>query len=93
LRSKNNIILWPIYFDVAVSWGRGRRVSKELAIRAPKTEDVVKAAVAAGFKAELQPGAAHPSLPWVKTGYVLIESKESKEKVIRLIAGKFLRGA
>ncbi len=80
MRSKNKIIIWPIYFDVAASCGRGRRIPKVLAIRAPKTEDIVKAAVAAGFKAEFQPSAAHPSLPWVKTGYVLIENQRNLRK-------------
>lgn len=92
MRSKGKIILWPIYFDSAATWGGGRRVPKAVAIRVPKTEDIVKAAVSAGLKAELQPSAAHPRYPWIKTGYVLVESKEPKARVIKLIAGKLPRG-
>jgi len=92
LRSKGKMVLWPIYFDSAATWGSGRRVPKALAMRAPKTEDIVTAAVAAGLKAELQPSVAHPKYPWIKTGYVLVESKEPKAKVMRLIADKFTRG-
>jgi signal recognition particle subunit SEC65 len=63
-----------------------------MAMRAPKTEDIVKAAVAAGLKAELQPGAAHPRYPFNRSGYVLVEAKEPKEKVIKQIAAKLPRG-
>lgn len=93
LRSKGKIILWPIYFDSSATWGGGRRVSKVLAMKAPKTEDIVKAAISAGFKAELQPSVAHPRYPWIKTGFVLIESKELKAKVIKLIAEKLPRSS
>jgi len=86
------IVLWPIYFDSALTWGGGRRVPKGMAIRMPKTEDIVKAAILAGLKAELQPSVAHPRYPWIKTGYVLVETKESKAKVLRLIASKLPRG-
>ena len=92
MRSNGKIVLWPVYFDAASTWDGGRRVPKVLAMRAPRTEDLVKAAVEAGFKAELQPGAAHPSKPWFKTGYVLVDAKGPKAKVIRLVAEKLPRG-
>jgi len=92
LRSKGKIILWPVYFDATSTWTEGRRVPTALAMRAPRTEDIVKAAVAAGLKAELQPGAAHPSRPWVKSGYVLVDAKGPKARVIRLVAEKLPRG-
>jgi len=92
LRSKGMIVLWPIYFDLALTWGGGRRVPKSMAIRAPKTEDIVKAAVSAGLKAELQPSVAHPRYPWIKTGYILVEAKKPKAEVIKLIASKLPRG-
>jgi len=92
LRSKGMIVLWPVYFDSAVTWGEGRRIPKSMAIRTPNTEDIVKAAVSVGLKAELQPSVAHPRHPWIKTGYVLVETKEPKAKVIKLIASKFPRG-
>ncbi len=91
MRSKGKIVLWPVYFDIAVSWAKGRRVSKDMAIRTPKTEDIVKAAVAAGLKAELQPNMSHPRFPFSRTGYVLVEAKEPKEKVIKQVAAKLQR--
>ena len=91
MRSKGMIVLWPVYFDSAVTWGGGRRVPKSMAIRAPKTEDIVKAAVSVGLKAELEPSVAHPRYPWIKTGCVLVETKEPKAKIMKLIASKFPR--
>ena len=93
MRSKGKIVLWPVYFDSAVSWRKGRRVSRNTAMRAPKTEDIIKAAVAAGLKAELQPNVAHPRYPFNRTGYVLVEAKESKEKVIKLVAARLPRSS
>ncbi len=93
MRSKGKIVLWPVYFDAAISWAEGRRVSKAMAIRTPKTEDIVRAAVAAGLKAELQPNMAHPRYPFNRTGYVLVEAKEPKEKVIKQVATKLQRSA
>jgi signal recognition particle subunit SEC65 len=87
------IVLWPVYFDSALTYGEGRRVPKMLAMRAPKTEDIVKAAVASGLKAELQPNVAHPRYPWNKTGYVLVATKEPKTKILKLIAGKLPHAA
>jgi signal recognition particle subunit SEC65 len=86
------IVFWPVYFDSAVTWGGGRRIPKSMAIKSPKTDDIVKAAVSAGLKTELQLSVAHPRYPWIKTGCVLVESKEPKSKVMRLIASKFPRG-
>ena len=91
LRSKGMIVLWPVYFDSSVTWGEGRRVQKSMAVKAPNTEDIVKAAVSVGLKAELQPSIAHPRHPWIKTGYVLVETKEPKVKIIKLIASKLPR--
>ena len=92
MRSKGMIVLWPVYFDSAVTWSEGRRIPKSMAVRAPSTEDIVKAAVSVGLKAELQPSVAHPQHPWIKTGYVLLETKEPKGKIIKLIASKLPRG-
>ncbi len=92
MRSRGMVVLWPVYFDSASTRGEGRRVPKALAMRAPRTDDIVKAAVAAGLRAELQPDSAHPSRPWVKTGYVLVEAKAPKAKVLRLVAERLPHG-
>ena len=88
MRSKGMIVIWPIYFDSAVTWSEGRRVPKSMTVKAPQSEDIAKAAVSAGLKVEVQPSVAHPRYPWIKTGYVLVETKESKAKIIKLIASK-----
>ena len=89
MRSKGKHIIWPVYFDTSKSWEEGRRVSKDLAIRTPDTDEIVKAAVSAGLKAELQPGTAYPRTPHLRTGFVLVESKDPKAKIVKLIASRF----
>lgn len=91
MRSKGKLILWPIYFDISVSWAEGRRVAKSLAIRSPRIDDLVKATIAAGLNGEPLLTATYPRYPWVRTGYVLVNSKEPKSKVIKLIASKLPR--
>ncbi len=88
MRSKGKQIIWPAYFDASLSREEGRRVPKNLASRTPNTEDIVKAALAAGLKAELQPGSAHPRTPHLRSGYVLVEAKASKGEIIKAIASR-----
>jgi signal recognition particle subunit SRP19 len=93
LRSRDMIVLWPIYFDSTVTWGSGRRVPKSMAIKSPKTEDIVKAVISAGLRSDLIPLKAYPRHQWVNTGYVLVEHKMSKAKILRLVASKFPEGS
>lgn len=83
--------MWPQYFDVSLTWGEGRRVSKSLATRLPKAEEVGKAASDAGYNSELVKSAAFSRTPWIKTGYILVQSKDKKGNVLKEIAKRLPR--
>ena len=91
MRGKGKIVVWPSYFDADLSWGEGRRVAKDLAVRQPKAEDILAAAEEAGLKPVLESGASHPSRPWIVTGLILVEAGKSKHEILKEIASKMRR--
>ena len=86
MRNKNKIVLWSIYFDTNKTRADGRRVSKKLAVSAPKLEEIQRAAKRLGLQPEVVPDAAHPSSPWLRTGLLAIPKTESKDKTVKKIA-------
>ncbi len=91
MRSKGKLVVWPQYFDISLSWGEGRRVPKSLATRTPKAEEIGKAASDAGYNPELVKLAAFPKTPWIKTGYILVQSKDKKTNILKEIAKRLPR--
>ena len=92
MRSKGKYVVWPIYFDSSLTWREGRRMPRSLSVKQPRVEDLGKAASEAGFKPDLVKDASHPRFPWMKTGYLLVESEEKKQRVLTEIAKKLSRG-
>jgi len=90
MRKQNKIVLWPVYFDSTKTRMEGRKVSKSLATPAPKLEEIQKAAERAGLQPEIVADAAHPSVPWQKTGLLAIPKKGSKTKILREVAKELL---
>jgi signal recognition particle subunit SRP19 len=86
LRVKGKLVLWPAYFDTEYTWGQGRRISKGLALRGVKSEEIYKAAEDLGLNPDMRPGMAFPKYPWRKTGSVLIEKTGSKSEVLKDLA-------
>ncbi|MGQ9461067.1 MAG: signal recognition particle subunit SRP19/SEC65 family protein [Candidatus Bathyarchaeaceae archaeon] len=90
MRKQNKIVLWPVYFDSTKTRLEGRRVPKNLATPSPRLEEIRKAVEKAGFQPEIVADAAHPSIPWQKTGLLVIPKKGSKAKTLQQIAKKLL---
>jgi signal recognition particle subunit SRP19 len=91
LRKLDKTIIWPIYFDASKTRKRGRRVPKNLAVQSPKIAEVKEAVDKLGLKNELNPEAHFPKMPWAKTGMLLVEKKEPKEKIIQKIAKQLVK--
>ena len=82
-------ILYPQYFDSTISRGEGRRVPRDMGVKAPKAIDVFHAAQRAGFDPELDPEGHHPAFWYQRSGRVLISVDNvdgSKAGLIRVIA-------
>ena len=90
MQKQDRIVLWPVYLDSTKTRSEGRRVSKKLAVPAPKFEEIHKVAVSLGFRPEIVSNAAHPSFPWQKMGLIVTSKKGSKTQIIRKIAEKVL---
>jgi signal recognition particle subunit SRP19 len=86
MRKQDKIIIWPAYFDATKTKKDGRRVAKNLAVPLPKTTEIKDAAEKLGLKCELAENAGYPKTPWLKTGMLLVEKNETKEKTIEKIA-------
>jgi signal recognition particle subunit SRP19 len=86
MRKQDKAIIWPAYFDCAKTKKEGRRVPKNLAVQSPKILELKEAADRLGLKNEVNATAGYPKAPWAKTGMLLVEKKEPKEKIIVKIA-------
>ncbi|MEM0226717.1 MAG: signal recognition particle subunit SRP19/SEC65 family protein [Thermofilaceae archaeon] len=80
------VVLWPVYFDATKSRSSRRRVPASLAVRGVTPEDLLKAAQAAGYRAELDASAKHPATWFESSGRVLVYTDERKSLVIRKVA-------
>ncbi len=85
---ERRLVLWPVYFDKAKSRSEGRRVPLELAVEKPTAELIRKAAEKAGYKAELDPNAAHPATWFEYRGRVFVYTNERKTEVLRKVAAQ-----
>ncbi|MGB1586286.1 MAG: signal recognition particle subunit SRP19/SEC65 family protein [Thermoplasmatota archaeon] len=79
-------VLWPHYFDARLSRKAGRRVPSHLAISKPDAAWIQSAAKKAGFEADLDEEACHPSIPYKVVGRVLVQKRGSKEAALQAIA-------
>jgi signal recognition particle subunit SRP19 len=91
MRKLDKAIIWPIYFDAARTRKEGRRVPKGLAVQSPRITEVKEAVDKLGLKNELKLEAHFPKTPWSKTGMLLVEKREAKEKIIQKIAKQLIK--
>jgi signal recognition particle subunit SRP19 len=91
MRKLDKAIIWPIYFDSSKSRKEGRRVPKNLAVQSPKIDELKQAADKLSLKNEVNLDAHFSKMPWIKTGMLLIEKKEAKEKIIQKIAKQLMK--
>ncbi len=91
MRKLDKAIIWPAYFDSNKTRTEGRRVPKNLAVPNPKISEVTQAVERLGLKNEVNAEAGYPRTPWAKTGMLLVEKKDVKEKIILKIAKQLLK--
>ncbi|MEM3672795.1 MAG: signal recognition particle subunit SRP19/SEC65 family protein [Candidatus Bathyarchaeia archaeon] len=80
------MIIWPAYFDSTKTRGEGRRIPKSLAVPSPKITEIRDAVEKLGLEYEVVLDVSYPKTPWLKTGMLLVEKSESKDKTIKKIA-------
>lgn len=79
------VILYPEYFDAALSRSQGRRVPKKQAINEPTVDIIEKCAKKLKLKTKKE-DAHHPSKWYEKRGRIIIRKKWKKTVTIKKIA-------
>ena len=87
-RDENKYVIYPVYFDRAVSRSNGRKVAKKHAVEKPSLEAIAKAAKSLGLNPFLEKDAIYPSTPWKKEGRILIEKKAQKTKLLQQLSNR-----
>lgn len=82
MRKQKKTILWPVYFDSSKTRKEGRKVPKNVAVLNPSLAELQQVAEHLGLKPEGDGNAAHPAIPWQKTGRIWIENKETKMQIL-----------
>ena len=91
MRKLDKAIIWPVYFDAGKTRKDGRRVPKNLAVQFPRIMEIKEATDKLGLKNEVNLESHFPKNPWAKTGMLLVEKKEPKEKIIQKIAKQLVK--
>jgi signal recognition particle subunit SRP19 len=87
-RDENKYVIYPLYFDSAVSRLNGRKVAKKYAVEKPSLENIAKAIQSLKLKPIIEKDGIHSSTPWKKEGRILVEKKGPKTKLLIQIANR-----
>jgi signal recognition particle subunit SRP19 len=85
-RGEEKYVVYPIYFDKTVSRLSGRRLPSKYAVEKPSIDDILKAAKSLGLNPILEKETFHSSRPYRQEGRILIDKKDSKNKLLIQIA-------
>ncbi len=83
---KDMLVVWPIYFDSTRSRSEGRMVSVQDGAAEPTLDDIITAALKAGFKPEIEREKRHPKTWHESSGRILIPRKGPKSAALKRIA-------
>ena len=86
MRKQNKIFLWPTYFDSTKTRTQGRKTPKNVAVPAPRQDELQKAAQKIGLQTETVAEAKHPKNPWQKTGLIIVNKNTPKTQIIRKVS-------
>lgn len=85
-------VIWLDYFNKNLSRKKGRKVNKDRAVFDPKIDELLQATKAAGYNPkETNAEVNFPRRAYVRSGYITVEKKHNKSKVINNIAERLLQ--
>lgn len=73
-------VLWPAYFDAALSRSAGRRVPREQAVEDPTVDELARAVQQVGYDAVIERDKAYPREGFEVRGRVLVENADDAGK-------------
>ncbi|MFN3621906.1 MAG: signal recognition particle subunit SRP19/SEC65 family protein [Nitrososphaerales archaeon] len=85
MKEYDHLIIWLDYFNSTLSRAEGRRIPLNKAVRSPTLDELCQAASSLGYTP--QPfQARYPKRSHIQSGYIAVEKKESKTKLIYELA-------
>ncbi|MFQ5920777.1 MAG: signal recognition particle subunit SRP19/SEC65 family protein [Nitrososphaerales archaeon] len=85
-------IIWLDYFNKNLTRRKGRKVNRDKAVFDPKIDELEKAVKTAGYNLkEANAEAKFPRRAYVRSGYVMVQKKHNKSKVINNVAERLLQ--
>ena len=88
LKQPGKLVIWAVNIDSTKSRGEGRKLSKGLAVQAPRLDEIKEATTRLSLDAELAPGKSRPNLWWEKSGYVVLPKSNSRTALMRSLASE-----
>jgi signal recognition particle subunit SRP19 len=85
LKEYDHLIIWLDYFNSTLSRAEGRRVPLDKAVKAPTLDELCQAASLLGYTPKPFQ-ARYPKRSHIQSGYIAIEKKMNKTKVIYELA-------
>jgi signal recognition particle subunit SRP19 len=87
-RGSDRVVLWPCYFDAQLSRAQGRRVPADAAVRGPDARFIEVAAKRLQLDPVVEEAARHPSIPYERSGRVLVAKRQAKQQAILEVGRK-----
>ena len=91
MKDYDHIVIWLDYFNKTLSRQKGRRLAKNRCIFDPSLNELVESANDAGLKPTATDDQVRfPRRPFVRSGYIVLEKKMPKTKILNKIADKMV---
>jgi len=91
MKDYDHIVIWLDYFNKTLSRQKGRRLAKNRCIFDPSLNELIESANDAGLKpTATEDQVRFPRRPFVRSGYIVLEKKMPKTKILNKIADKMV---
>ena len=91
MKDYDHIVIWLDYFNKTLSRQKGRRLAKNRCIFDPSLNELIESANDAGLKPTATDDQVRfPRRPFVRSGYIVLEKKMAKTKILNKIADKMI---
>ena len=91
MKDYEHIVIWLDYFNKTLSRKKGRRLPKEKCIFDPSLNELIESSKAVGLvPTETNDQVRFPRRSYVRSGYIVLEKKFPKTKILNKISEKMV---
>ena len=91
LEKRDEIIIWPVYFDSTITRAQGRKIPKKIATPSPNIITIEKALKNLGYSYKFKQEAIYPHFPWKKIGMIYVKKTKQKNRILKEVAYELKR--